>query len=159
VKQLSDKQSIIEGLPALLIKQNQQVGEESIANITGDNMFCYLSFVEAYRGQSFQVKVIKVGHYPLRGVATDKISTGPEYDSQGFLVFLAAFNGTWTEQTMMKRLPGPYPVEPYSGIQHWSQATTVTGTGIKKTLSTIDHPDYPRAPSGDPLSFGIHKPN
>ena len=68
---LSDKQSIIEGLPALLIKQNQQVGEESIGNITGDNTFCYLSFVEAYRGQSFQVKVIKVGHYPLRGVATD----------------------------------------------------------------------------------------
>jgi hypothetical protein len=115
VKQLSDKQSIIEGLPALLIKQNQQVGEESIANITGDNTFCYLSFVEAYRGQSFQIKVIKVGHYPLRGVATDTRSlddyaiTGPEYDSQGFLVFLTAFSGTWTEQTMMKRLPGPYP--------------------------------------------------
>jgi len=94
VKQLSDKQSIIEGLPALLIKQNQQVGEESIGNITGDNTFCYLSFVEAYRGQSFQVKVIKVGHYPLRGVATDTRSLA-DYPIRDLNTILKDFWSSW----------------------------------------------------------------
>jgi hypothetical protein len=42
--------------------------EDVVNTETGGNSFCYLSFVEAYGGQYFHLKAVRVGKYPLKGV-------------------------------------------------------------------------------------------
>ena len=92
--------------------------------------------------------------------ATDRKSVAPyglsvpESDFQQYIISLGANNGNWIEEILMKREPGPYPGS-HSGNQHWSQATSVTGTGIKKPFTVID-PDYPKAPNGDPIHFSVN---
>jgi hypothetical protein len=204
---MASKQSIIEGLAGMLIKQNKQMGQETISTITGGDSFCYLSFVEAYGGRSFYVKAVKVGRYPLRGVRAEihdsakfqqilddlpanttgdrnvaaqmlnnasissimplnigDFSTSskelgiyplskPESDFQQYIVAFTAFNGDWSENFLMKRLPGPYPGMPV-GDHHWSQAITVTGSANKTLLLKVDA-DYPKDAAGKPIGFGM----
>jgi hypothetical protein len=83
-----------------------------------------------------------LGSYPM---------TAPESDFQQYIVSLGANNGNWVEEILMKKLPGPYPGEPPNPQHHhWSQATTVTGDGIKTPFTRID-PDYPLGRDGKPM--------
>jgi hypothetical protein len=75
-----------------------------------------------------------IGIYPLAGA---------EYDSQNYLVYLSASNGSWIEQIFMKREK-----------DHWAQAIIVSGDQNKRLLTKVD-PDYPKDERGEPLQIGI----
>jgi hypothetical protein len=74
----------------------------------------------------FATKTLSVGPYPI---------AAPQSDYQQYEISLGANNGNWIEEILMKKLPGPYLGEPPNPQNHhWSQATTVTGDGIKNTF-------------------------